>query len=435
MKKIILFVSLFIVLLVVGVATWAYFAFLYTKPLTKAELAELTPDWSVVTHGNWSPWFTEADGSQTWNPAASFNAWLATVPEEDKAWPVLVDLKYANPELFSSSNTCKLPSVGAGWEDVIDVIDTKKNDRTFRRLKEALSRPVLGCGIYASTDPIMHQAMIRHGRQDSRWDPDLHTKYQGLLDGQFSAIATFSSMIKLFSVYSGYQLELGDIDEFVEMTIVLMGSSRHSDEYPSLINQTFSIAVESLAIKNTVWALARYPELFDESHLVELDKVARRHQHRTLLWEGDALGFHDSLRRFADDQGGLKLSGFRTANGASFDLPTSLPDALLDHTAQRTIYEFARLGEQATLDSSLAIYTTGALPMTKPIAQGYRLNSFAQLFLDMAAPAYVQASQRFRALQQEFIDLRLTIATHRHALRHGEMPASNTDIDPDLLPD
>jgi len=143
MKKVILIVSLFIVLVLAAVGVWAYSAFLYTKPLNKAELAQLTPDWSVVTHGNWSPWITQADGSQTWNPAASFNAWLETVPEEDKAWAIFVDVQFAGTELYKSMDVGSFPEGVEDWTQMVAMCELEESGAMIEQIKIALQKPVM----------------------------------------------------------------------------------------------------------------------------------------------------------------------------------------------------------------------------------------------------------------------------------------------------
>ncbi len=437
MKKVILIVSLLIVLMLFSVGLWVYFAFLYTKPLSRAELAQLTPDWSVVTHGNWSPWFTKADGTTEWNPAASFNAWVATVPEEDKAWPMLVDLKYANLDLFDTKNICELPDARSSWEEVMDVLDVKKNAQVMSLLKDALQRPVLGCGLYVSNDPVEHETRVRYGLEDQDWDSSLQAQNQSLLDTQFPAIRTLHTMIKVFGLYAGYQLELGDVDEFIELMTVLMESSRFSDEFPFLINQLFSLGIESLATEHISWALDRYPGMFDDSHLVLLDQLVARHQHRTFLWQGEAIGFHDSIRRVVDDKGSLKMAGARTlqGGGGSFNTPTNLPDIELHASTQRTLYAYNKMLAQAQVESSSSLMINGMSATQILESEKRKLNNLGSLLLDMLPPVVDQASERFRQLQQSSVNLRLTIAAHRHALRHGQMHESNETIDEDLLPD
>ncbi len=323
----------------------------------------------------------------------------------------------------------------------MDVLDVKKNERVMGLLKGALQRPVLGCGLYASSDPVEHEARVRYGLEDQDWDSSLQSQNQSLLDTQFPAIRTLHTMIKVFGLYAGYQLELGEVDEFIELTTVLMESSRFSDEFPFLINQLLSLGIESLAADHISWALDRYPEVFDDSHLVLLDQLVARHQHRTFLWQGEAIGFHDSIRLMVDDKGSLKMTGARTlqGGGGSFNIPTDLPDIELHASAQRTLYAYNKMLAQAQVESSIPLMTNGITdgPSATQILESEKrkLNSLGSLLLDTLSPVVDRAPERFRQLQQSSAELRFSIATHRHALRHGQMPESNETIDEDLLPD
>lgn len=437
--------------MLVGVGLWAYFAFLYTKPLSKSELAQLTPDWSVVTHGNWSPWFTEADGSQTWNPAASFNAWLATVPEEDKAWPVLVDVQYAGYELYNNLEVGKFPEDVEDWQSMVALCALDESKEMIDRLKEALGRPVIGAMLYEGTipapngrnidtnytrDPVEFAVLEKHGIEDIEFvestNPNINLIGVGL-----PTLGKQRWMANLFRTYAIYEFERGHVDEFVELVTISMDSADIAPALNTLIGQLVAIAIEQQGNTTVQWALEHSPEQFSDQHLLQLDQLIARHQNRTLLWQGEAMSFHDSIRRMVNDRGALVPGGARSlqGGGASFELPTSLPDKQLHASSQRTLLVYNKMLEQAQVESIYPLLSTGT-NMNQALVQAKKdLNAIGYLFLDILTPATSSASQRFRLLQQESIEIRLTIAAHRHALRHGEIPASNEEIDQDLLPD
>ncbi len=451
MKKVILIVLLLIVLMVVSVGVWAYFAFLYTKPLNKAELAELTPDWSVVTHGNWSPWFTKPDGTTEWNPAASFNAWLATVPEEDKAWPILMDVQYGGSELLSDREVGKFPEATEDWQRMVEMCETDESKRAIERLKEAFQRPVMGAGLYDGSftitrgrnlkiiqmrDPVEFAAMEKNGVEDIEFVPDENPNLN-LLSVGLSSLGHQRMIVNVFRTYGIIELERGNVDEFVELMVLSMDSARFTEEFPTLLSQLVAIGTEAHGIKTINWALEHHPELFTDAHLRTLDQLIARHQHRTFLWQGEAIGFHDSIRRTVDDKGALKMTGMRTlqGGGGSFDIPTNLLDAELHPSAQRLLYAYNRMLLQVQAESSIPLLISGPSAMQILESEKKNLNSRGALFLDILSPAIDRSSERFRMLQQDALDLRLTIAAHRHALRHGQLPESNEAIDEDLLPD
>jgi hypothetical protein len=451
MKKIILILLLLIILAIASVATWAYFAFLYTKPLNQAELAELTPDWSLVTHGNWSPWFTKPDGTTEWNPAASFNAWLATVPEEDKAWPVMVDVQYAGYELYDNLEVGKFPEDVEDWAAMLAMCELDESREMIDRLKEALQRPMMGAVLYGgdipmpprsdddpkyTSDPAEFAAIKKHGIEGVQFIESTNPN-PNLLSVALPALGKQRLMSALFRTYGIYELERGNPDGFVELVSISMDSAEIVPAIGSLVGQLVAIAIESHGNKTIAWALEHHPQAFTDEHLRTLDQLIARHQNRTFLWQGEAISFHDSIRRTVDDKGALKMTGARTlqGGGGSFEIPTNLPDAALHPSTQRVLYAYNHMLAQAQAESSSAWIPNGLTSSQIFDAQKSKMNQLGRRMFDMLSPVLDRSSERFRTHQQESADLRMTIAAHRHALRHGEMPASNKEIDKDLLPE
>lgn len=446
MKKIILLIVAFIVLALVGLGLWAYFAFLYTKPLSKAELAELTPDWSAVTHGNWSPWFTQADGSQTWNPAASFNAWLATVPEEDKAWPIFVDVQWAGSALYNNMDVGGFPEDTEDWPALVEVCSLQESRLLIEQIKIALQKPVMGAQLYDASipgmnmnytrDPVEFAAMEMHDVEDREFVQSTNPNID-ILSARLPGLGKQRGFANIVRTYAIYELERGNVDEFIELTVISMDSAELAVELPTLISQLVAISIEDSGVKTIEWALKHHAQAFSDEQLVVLDQLVARHQDRTFIWQGEAIGFHDTIRRMVNDNGALKGSGLRTlqGGGASFDLPTNLTDAQLHASTQRTLYVYSQVLKQVEVESDLPLQING-LSSTQIFSQMRGdLNRMSQLLLDILAPSLENASSSFRRLQEECLDARWLIASQRHALRHGQLPASNEDIDEDLLPD
>ena len=451
MKKILMIIVMLFILAALSAGLWAYKAFFYTKPLNQAELAELTPDWSVVTHGNWSPWFVEADGTTVWNPAASFNAWLATVPEEDKAWPVLVDVQYAGYQLYDNLEVGKFPEDADDWGLIVALCGLDESKEMIDRLKEALQRPVIGAMLYSgdisvpsgsdadfkyTSDPAEYAAIEKYGVKGVRFIESTNPNFN-LIGVLLPSLGKQRLMANLFRTYGIYELEREDVDEFVELVTISMDSADITPAFGTLIGQLVAIAIEQNGMGTIRWAFEHYPEQFTDEHLLELDQLIARHQGRTLVWQGEAFGFHDTIRRMVDDSGSIKMAGARTlqGGGGSFDLPSSLPDEGLHASSQRTLLVYNKILKQAHIESVHPLASKGP-DLYQTLAEAKKdLNAIGYLLLDMLTPAMGRASERFRRVQEESIELRITIAAHRHALRHGELPASNEDIDDDLLPD
>jgi len=438
MKKIILSVVLLIVLAMVSAGIWGYFAFLYTKPLNKAELAELTPDWSVVTHNNWSPWFDPGDGTKEWNPAASFNAWLATVPEEEKAWPILVELKYAYSDLIEDDASGAFPEEGEDWIRLINSINSAENVGVIEQIQKAYSKPVMGCGLYFTTDPYEHDAMMRHGVEDDDWDPNFSLDLD-LLNVLIPALRLHMRTSKILSSYSPHLLLEGDTDGCIDLIESIMDSSELSLEFPVLIGQLVSAAIKSNGQSVIVWALENHSDQFTDEQLERLDQILERHQQIDASWQGEALWFHDILRRVSSADGKLLFSkanrwGSAFAEGDAFtDLPTHVPDAQLHASLQRPMYLY---GKALSLMEAQC-----ALPWDDSLISSYEylesnfgsVNYATELIINLMMPATGKFAARVRQYEQVAIANRLLITVYRHRLEHGAFPESFEQIDERFL--
>lgn len=423
---------------VASAGIWGYFAFLYTKPLSKAELAELTPDWDVVTHGNWSPWFDLGDGTTEWNPAASFNAWLATVPEDDKAWPKMIELFYPYPDVVLGSDYLgTIPHDAPQWEELLKVIGNDRSDVILAQLKIALARPVMGVALLNSTDPYEHQLILDSGLEDIHWDttpiPNLDM-FSALLPtlGRHRGVANF------LSSRAAYELENGNVDEFIAIMDLTIHSSSLSLEVPTLIGHLVQVAIVAKAFDTIDWAISTRADSFNDAQLTQLDVLIAKHTKLPFNWQGEAMVFHDTMRRLSNEDGKISFSSMAAwSNSGGFDsntqIPCSLTELQLDKSIQRplAIYNHAL---KLTSD-------TGQLPWDeKSMTSGQylegQLSTIAlttRLMLNILVPSLEQVSKTARVFEQEAIALRLAIALERHHLRHASYPSALDDLDPDLL--
>ena len=284
-------------------------------------------------------------------------------------------------------------------------------------------------------DPVEFAAMEKHDVEDREFVQSTNPNID-ILSAGLPALGKHRGFANIARTYAIYELELGNVDEFVELTTISMNSADLATELPTLIGQLVAMAIEASGINTIEWALEHHREAFTDNQLLVLDQTVARHQRRTFIWEGEAIGFHDTVRRTVDDNGSLKASGLRTlqGGGASFDKPTDLTDAQLDASAQRTLYVYNIMLKQVGAESVYPLQLNGLSSSQIMAQERADLNRMSQMFLDILTPALERASSRFRELQEDCTDLRYLIATHRHALRHGHDPESNEEIDEDLLP-
>ena len=269
------------------------------------------------------------------------------------------------------------------------------------------------------------------------------------------ALGRHRQLAYIIRTYSIYQLELGtpqSINAFVELMILQLNATHLAAEFPALISQLVALSIESHAIQTIQWALDGHCDKFTDAQLIALDNALKPSQSRTLVWQGDALVFHDIIRRMVNEQGKLKPTGLTNyqnntpdQTSAAFDIPSSLPDLDLHASAQRTLYAYNTVLAQATIDSqpvsnpASGSDLSGARSLAQVASQEReKLSVVSQLIIDTLSPAFENAVTKFHELQQSSTDTRLRIAAHRHALRHGltidcdDIPTDT--IDTDLLP-
>lgn len=430
-----LLIAVFFLLLFVGGGVWAYYAFFYTKPLTQQELAELTPDWDAVTRGNWSPWYDAGDGTTEWNPVASYNAWLATVPEEDKAWPVMVEAYYEHMdsvfqnELYTE-HAGTLPEHPVRWALYLELIETDEVGVLCRKLVDASTRPVLGCELMSSTDPYEHAAMLEHGIEDDNLDTGSPPS-EGLLDSLLPWLGRSRAATNLLNARAAYELEQGNTHAYIEIVESIDRLGRLNQDVPVLIGSLVEMATGFVVHRSIDWALVAHPDAFNETDLARLDAVLESHQQVHINWAGEQLAFHDAVRRMCDDKGNFSASKF--ANYEFSGAACSLPLKDLSAGAQRMLYVQDQCFAQGAPLTRLP--WDESVESMQSVLQRERatLNKLGDLTLDIMMPAIDPAAGRERMFHQQAIGTRLAVAAYRHRLRHGALPESLDAFDRDLV--
>lgn len=436
MKKLIISVVIFIVILLASAGLWAYFAFLYTKPLSKAELAELTPDWSVVTNNNWSPWFDAPDGTKEWNPIASFNAWIDTIDESDLAWPMLVDTFYQHKELFDHEELGKVPSDVEDWDALVELLDREENQNAIELTIDALSRPVMGCAMYGSTDPIEHEAMIRYGLKDRWWDQRI------LSDTNIYVLSTPTrhkhlNAAKLLSTYALSQLEKGNSQTFINTLALLMDSTRLAHEFPKLSSALIDAQIKSTGHVALRWGIENHQDTFTDEQFQNIDQLLKRHLTMTIIWQGEAMALHNRLRSIASADGKLgasEISAWKKGTGVWMNGKSVLQDNELDASIQRLMYIFNKWLSQIDSMSKLQWNAKADATDEELEAMLRSLPMNVRGGIHILLPKIGSASEVARNYEDESNTLRLLIASHRHRIRHGMLPDSTDQIDKDLIP-
>lgn len=348
MKKTALIVGVPLALLMVvlvGLGVWGYDAYLHTEPLIEAELAELTPDWDEATGGNWSPWYSRPDGTTEWNPAASYNAWLASVPDEDKAWPVLLEVEYAHIPIYRNEYLGSIPTDGEEWDRLVPVLATEAADTMLAQTLEAFNKPVMGVW-WSNEDlePFEHAAMVKYAESQPepkpgerevfhpgtlRFDPEAN---YAMIEAMLPSLGRHRGFVNYVESKAAYELEQGNTEVFVSSMEAMLRSSDLCKEIPTMISMLVETAIENVAIRTIDWGVSTHRERFDAESLERLENALAKHANAEYFWQGEALQFHDTVRRISDASGRLQAGGVQSLQngvGRLPDTPTSLPDSKL----------------------------------------------------------------------------------------------------------
>lgn len=442
-------ISLVLLLLLASLGVWAYYKFLYTEPLSQSEMAEISVDWDIVTRGNWSPWYDAGDGAGTlWNPAASYNAWVAGIPEQDKAWPLMVQAYFDHQDYFDNEVYSEyigiLPTNPERWGMLEAYLGSTEADAILGQVMEALSKPRVGIVWSNETDPYEHAAYLKEYQTDPtdqyafdpgplQFDPELNYP---MIDMMLPWLGKHRQFARFVQSKAAYELEQGNTGVFVSSMETLLASTELSKDLPTLISQLVENAIESVAIRTIDWGISTHRERFNEDQLARIDRAIASYVNPDYVWEGEALMFHDTIRRLCDDNGDLSFSGVRSlqnAWGGQLGTPTSLPNNLLGDAPQRTLYVYNSMLRHASAQDSLD--WDGTHEHTDDLLEQERdkLNFISEMFLDIMLPALERPSVVVRQLKQETVAVRVGIAAYRHQLRHGAFPESVEAIDDDLI--
>jgi len=440
MKKILIILGV-LLLLLFSAGVFAYYKYLYTKPLSKAELAELTPDWDQATGGNWSPWYELDDGTKEWNPTRSFNAWLESIPDDDKAWPILVDANYAFSDVLDdkrySTFADMLPNDAERWAIIEPILKSERAQQLTTQFQEAYDKPVLGCEMTNTTDSHSNAAMLRYDIEDIYWNENPEEN-PALISSLLPALGVCRKSATFLCAQAALSLNEGDPNTFVELLVSANQAAQLSSEFPTLIGQLVRAAINNRVISTISWALQTHPERFNEHHLEQMKTITSTNTSSTTGWYGECLMLHDTMRRLVTPRGTLtlesvnELTKFAGNDDIDLDAPVHMPTQELGTSAQRSLLLYKGVVVQADQQSML--------PWQPGVASGDfmqqvedELGLIPTMVIGVLMPALEKASSRFTLDEQTMIGIHVAIGAHLHKLRHGEFPAMLDDFDSDLL--
>ncbi len=445
-------IALFLLLALAALGGWAYYQFLYTTPLTPQEIEDLHVDWQDATRGNWTPWWDPGSGEPVWNPGASFNAWLETVPEEDKAWPLMLKAYFDHKAIFDHDLLGTIPTNEHDWAQLEPTLATADADAALTKVIEAFHKPVLGAW-WSNTDmePYEHAAQVAYAESNPETQPGEREVYHpgpmtfdsqantAMIEVLLPSLGRQRNLTNFARSKAAYELQQGNADTFVSAMEATLAGSDLALEIPTLIGVLVETAVEHITLETIDWALANHRDEFDEPMLARLEHALAQHADASYVWQGEAMMVNDTIRRISDDRGAIKLSTLQSIEndfgfmGGGLGEPVNLPDAELHASSQRAI--LVDLLVLRSVSGQAELPWDGQPTDSWQIFEQERpkLNFISARFLDIMLPALEKASERIRHHTQSVVALRLGIAAHRHFERHGVFPETIEGIDDDLI--
>ena len=391
-------------------------------PAEPVDLELVEPDWLGLTDGRWSPWVEGEDGRLFWNPMEGFNAWVASVPEQDRVWPRLSAWAQTHRQILEIEYSKIITLLHAQMDDkqeaeekIFALMSREDVQAAMNELRTILSQPNLGRTLHIFAD--------EPADDEYRLNPSvllLDLTHMGLMR-KTSTLLHHDGLARL---------EAGDSDAYLDIQRTALNASDIVDEFPMPIAQIMSLYQFRDVLAGAKYAIYNLPESLTDEHLAALDTMIASRQPREFRAFGASLDFHDSVRRAMSVPG--QLFEFGQTDFASLlpvhDSYDQLPEQVRELLAMHDeVAKYAEKRSRLPLD----IGELRCEQLGNKLLGGKQ--TIRGVFLSLHTPAYDSASAQARATEQEAIATRLIIAVQRHRLRHGRLPASVDAIDDDLL--
>jgi len=434
MKKIIPVIAVTLIISITA-TYWISTTSFSARPLTQAEVALLSPDWADATGGNWSPWHTQADGTEEWNPTASFNAWVGAIPEHDKAWPIIARVLLDHEDLRSHQWLGAEPHETENWNQTFLLFYNAESRTAIDDLAKAMHAPFLGIVDREGTDPVTHQLMIDRGMEDLDWieQPSENPGPWLNITGHFSELRVVANLLST-AAYSALESE-SDSERFVDLVWAMFDGADHSLTRTRMIDHLMYFAAYRKALGVVEWALVYHSDQFDETDLAELDMFLDAFPPRSFEATDETLGLHDHYRRLVNRNGKLDFDRAIDADDSwampEFTMPSNQSITQLDPRLQQLILYQSRQFNKIARKSSLP--WDGTELAYEDFREGFGLVPSRFHETVMQSEFSITYWELNLDLQLRARALRIAIAAERHKRKHGEYPQSLGQIDTDFI--
>lgn len=257
-------------------------------------------------------WFHTARPLIARNFAAELGAAVEALPGERaealylKALDGLPDI----PEDLGKDGLDAIPTDDPRWARVLEHLGTCQD--SLRIIREASSKPVLGMKLTDGSDP--RWATTRAGRAAASQPP---TPNPTMVLVSLPQLGAMRNLARLLATDSLAAADAGDNARATEDLLAMSGLARHASEYPFLICDMVTLAIDALQSDRIGRIVERYPGLFTDEQLVSLAKKVgeRRVGAGAIRFDGERVFIQDFAQRsFTDDgrgDGRLCAAGLR----------------------------------------------------------------------------------------------------------------------------
>lgn len=401
----------------------------------------------------------------TLNVSKQFNDQIATIPEADRAWPVMLKVvarlkqdpwlqaaysprecqEFLNVQLETGSDEDWTPE--QRWAAVKAAL--AKHTETLALIREMASKPRLGMPVRGVMDHDLMRAMAE-ARPEYQPRPEEFEEYPenppaiALLLPHLQHTRQCARLLKADCFVA---LEEGDFPRIIANLKALDGLANLSAENGFLIGQLVELAISALRAGVVNEMLAFHGSQLDPRQLASLADTLGPVSNgvaEPLDFSGERLGFVDALQRmFSDDGAGngvMVSSASRTL--AEYSGMSGAAESALD-LAGAILFAADRATEQLTYDSMIGLsLAQAALPQWErgstddffeKVVQPRRTGQSRLILCGLLLPALDKATQSGDRAGQSLDGVRVAVALHRFKLAKGAWPESLDALVPAYL--
>ena len=382
--------------------------------------------------------------SPTTDYLAQLNAVAASVPDEDRAWPLYRAALLELDDLPTFEGYNRVPRPGEiGWAEAQTYLAGQQEALALAR--RAAQRPGLGFIVGHEVAP-----------EDKELWPDLERAGDDtLISVYLPYLADLRRLGKVLALDARQAASAGDGETVVADLTALLGMAHHVREAPILICDLVSMSIVRQAIEVAEDVLIEQPEALTEAQLAALaHRLAACDACLKGRLDGERMTFYDIVQRvYTDDgegDGRMTVEGLRLLTQLTsiwgMDEPPVQSEALaaalspavgfIMPSRRAIVEDYERLMAQFESEASRPLWERG-------ISQGEQmietrregaLSRIQHLLSTVLLPALGKVHITSEKAIMRRDALLAAIALELHHRRHGAWPATLDELVPELLP-